>query len=132
MLADDSGIELAALGGGPGVLTARWAQGGHVERALAAVEGRTAAPATCASSSRSSPDGREVRGTGVLEGDDRDRGGAAAEGFGFDPVFVPDGRDAHGRRARRRVEGASTPTALSPRVRSRPRLTAARARRATS
>ena len=36
MLADDSGIELAALGGGPGVLTARWAEGRHVEQALAA------------------------------------------------------------------------------------------------
>ena len=37
MLADDSGIEVAALGGGPGVQTARWAEGRHVEKLLAAV-----------------------------------------------------------------------------------------------
>src|SRR4051794_38955410 len=38
MLADDSGIEVAALGGGPGVQTARWAEGRHVEKLLAALE----------------------------------------------------------------------------------------------
>src|SRR5262249_50761087 len=37
MLADDSGIELAALGGAPGVQTARWAEGRHVEKTLAAL-----------------------------------------------------------------------------------------------
>ena len=41
MLADDSGIEIAALGGGPGVQTARWAEGRHVEKTLAALEGAT-------------------------------------------------------------------------------------------
>jgi XTP/dITP diphosphohydrolase len=36
------------------------------------------------------PDGEEFRGTGVLEGSiaDEPRG---TEGFGFDPIFVPDG-----------------------------------------
>ena len=52
MLADDSGIEVAALGGAPGVATARWAQGEHVERLLDALGARrTAVPATSASSS---------------------------------------------------------------------------------
>ena len=38
------------------------------------------------------PDGRELRGTGTLEGRvaDKPRGSA---GFGFDPVFVPDGEE---------------------------------------
>ena len=38
------------------------------------------------------PDGRELRGTGVLEGRiaDAPRG---SEGFGYDPVFVPDGEE---------------------------------------
>ena len=40
MLADDSGIEVAALGGGPGVQTARWAEDRHVEKLLGAVAGR--------------------------------------------------------------------------------------------
>ena len=32
MLADDSGIEVAALAGAPGVVTARWAENRHVEK----------------------------------------------------------------------------------------------------
>ena len=39
MLADDSGIEVAALDGGPAVLTARWAEGRHVEKLLGALDG---------------------------------------------------------------------------------------------
>jgi XTP/dITP diphosphohydrolase len=39
-----------------------------------------------------SPDGEELRGTGVLEGRiaGEQRG---SEGFGFDPIFVPDGEE---------------------------------------
>jgi XTP/dITP diphosphohydrolase len=39
-----------------------------------------------------SPDGDELRGTGVLEGRiaDAPRG---SEGFGYDPIFVPDGEE---------------------------------------
>src|SRR5439155_10494462 len=38
------------------------------------------------------PDGQELRGTGVLEGRiaEEPRG---SEGFGYDPVFVPDGEE---------------------------------------
>jgi XTP/dITP diphosphohydrolase len=91
MLADDSGIEVAALGGGPGVLTARWAEGRHVEKLLAALEGAAdrRAQYVCELVALS-PERDERRGTGVL------RGVVAAapagdEGFGFDPLFVPDG-----------------------------------------
>ena len=91
MLADDSGIEVAALGGAPGVATARWAQGEHVERLLDALAGETDRSAryvcelVCLS-----PEGEEARGTGVLEGSIADVA-AGDEGFGFDPVFVPAG-----------------------------------------
>ncbi len=39
-----------------------------------------------------SPEGEELRGTGILEGRiaDEPRG---EEGFGFDPVFIPDGEE---------------------------------------
>ena len=88
MLGEDSGLELSALGGAPGVETARWADGRHVERALAALEsaGDRTARYVCELVAIS-PDGREARGTGTL-------GGTIAleprgeEGFGFDPVFV--------------------------------------------
>lgn len=91
MLADDSGLELAALDGGPGVQTARWAEGRHVEKALAAVRdaadrgGRYVAELILLA-----PDGLELRGTGVLEGTIAEKPSGRA-GFGFDPVFVPHG-----------------------------------------
>ena len=38
------------------------------------------------------PGGAEYRGTGVLEGRIAEER-AGSEGFGFDPVFIPDGED---------------------------------------
>jgi XTP/dITP diphosphohydrolase len=93
MLADDSGIEVAALGGAPGVVTARWAEGRHVEKLLATLDGvdDRRAQYVCELVALS-PDGSEIIGTGVLRGE---VAGAAAggEGFGFDPVFVPVGEE---------------------------------------
>jgi XTP/dITP diphosphohydrolase len=91
MLADDSGIEVVALGGGPGVQTARWAEGRHVEKLLAALgeTGDRRARYVCELVALA-PDGREARGTGVLDGTIA-LGPAGSEGFGFDPVFVPVG-----------------------------------------
>jgi XTP/dITP diphosphohydrolase len=91
MLADDSGIEIAALGGGPGVLTARWAEGRHVEKLLGALEGEDdrSAQYVCELVALS-PTGAEVVGTGVLRGEIA-LVAAGDEGFGFDPVFVPRG-----------------------------------------
>jgi XTP/dITP diphosphohydrolase len=66
-----------------------------VERLLAELEGREGearrARYVCELVAIS-PDGRELRGTGILEGRivHEPRGSA---GFGFDPIFVPDGED---------------------------------------
>jgi XTP/dITP diphosphohydrolase len=91
MLADDSGIEVAALGGAPGVHTARWADGRHVERLLGALDGAADRHARYVCELVAlTPDGDEVRGTGVLAGEIAFTP-AGDEGFGFDPVFVPDG-----------------------------------------
>jgi XTP/dITP diphosphohydrolase len=93
MLGEDSGLELAALGGRPGVETARWADGRHVEQALAALadEADRSARYVCELVTLS-PTGHQARGTGTLAGTIafEPRGGA---GFGFDPVFVPDGEE---------------------------------------
>jgi XTP/dITP diphosphohydrolase len=88
MLADDSGIELAALDGAPGVVTARWAKGDHVAKALAAVEGKDRRARYVCELVALSPEGRELRGVGVLDGTIAHQP-AGREGFGFDPVFVP-------------------------------------------
>jgi XTP/dITP diphosphohydrolase len=91
MLADDSGIEVAALGGGPGVQTAPWSEGRHVEKLLAAIDGAADRRATYVCELIAlSPERDEVRGTGVLRGTIALEP-SGAEGFGFDPLFVPDG-----------------------------------------
>jgi XTP/dITP diphosphohydrolase len=93
MLGEDSGLEVEALGGAPGLRSARWAGGEHVERVLAALEGVDSRRARYVCELVAlSPEGEELRGTGVLEGAiaEEPRGSA---GFGFDPVFVPAGEE---------------------------------------
>ena len=93
MLGEDSGLEVDALAGGPGVKTARWADGRHVSRileALAGVEDRRARY-VCELVALD-PAGQELRGAGTLEGRIAYEARGAA-GFGFDPVFVPDGEE---------------------------------------
>ncbi len=93
MLADDSGIEVAALGWAPGVLTARWAEGRHVEKLLEAIDGaRDRRARYVCELVAVAPDGRESHGTGVLTGHVA-HAPAGDEGFGFDPVFVPAGEE---------------------------------------
>ncbi|HUF33018.1 MAG TPA: non-canonical purine NTP pyrophosphatase [Acidimicrobiales bacterium] len=101
-VADDTGLEVDALGGAPGVRTARFAGEGatdadNVVKLLAELEGL--APTRRSARFRAValvafPDGRELAAEGVVEGriTDAPRGSA---GFGYDPVFVPtegDGR----------------------------------------
>ena len=93
MLGEDSGLELKALGGRPGVETARWAAGRHVEQALEALDGKAdrSARYVCELVALS-PEGGEARGTGTLEGHIALEP-LGREGFGFDPVFVPTGQE---------------------------------------
>ena len=88
---EDSGIEAVALGGAPGVLTARWAAGDPVGRMLAALtaEDDRSACYVCVLVALAA-DGREVVAAGTLAGTIA-RSAAGGEGFGFDPIFVPDG-----------------------------------------
>jgi XTP/dITP diphosphohydrolase len=95
ILGEDSGLEVERLGGRPGVQSARFAAGEHVERLLAElerVEGERLRARYVCELVAVSPEGEEVRGTGILEGRiaAEPRG---SEGFGFDPVFVPDGEE---------------------------------------
>ena len=96
MLGEDSGVEIEGLGGGPGVLSARWAAGREAERALEELEGvdgdgRRAA--TSASSSRIAPDGDGAPRHRQPSKAGSPTEASGAEGFGFDPVFIPDGEE---------------------------------------
>jgi XTP/dITP diphosphohydrolase len=95
VLGEDSGIEIEGLGGGPGVTSSRWAAGREAERAieeLRGVEGEGRRARYVCELVALAPDGTEHRGTGILEGRiAEERSGTA--GFGFDPVFVPDGEE---------------------------------------
>ena len=98
VLADDSGLEVEALGGAPGIRSARYAGPGasdaeNVALLLAELRdvpierrgARFVAEIVCLP-----PAGGELAGSGSLEGsiaaDPR-----GSDGFGYDPVFVPEG-----------------------------------------
>jgi XTP/dITP diphosphohydrolase len=96
VLADDSGIAASALGGRPGVRSARFA-GEHATDAenldalLAALAGRDdRSVAYVAELVAISPAGRELHARGELRGRmaEHPRGSG---GFGYDPAFVPEG-----------------------------------------
>jgi XTP/dITP diphosphohydrolase len=95
VLGEDSGLELAGLGGGPGVQSARLGGDdpvGWLLAQLAGVEGNGRDARYVCELVALSPAGEERRGTGTLEGRiaHEPRG---SEGFGFDPVFVPVGEE---------------------------------------
>jgi XTP/dITP diphosphohydrolase len=90
---EDSGIEVEALGGRPGIESARWAADG-VARLLTELDGVSGRHAryVCALVALA-PDGFELVAHGTLEGTiASERRGD--EGFGYDPIFVPDGEEA--------------------------------------
>ena len=91
---EDSGIEASALGGAPGVRTARWAAGEPVARMLEALAGETDRRAryVCAIVALAS-DGREVVAAGTLDGFIAEAA-AGRQGFGFDPCSSPTARAA--------------------------------------
>ena len=95
-VSDDSGLAVDALHGMPGVLSARWAGSHGADDAnldlllgqLADVGERGAAFVCVAALAL--PGGAEWTATGVLAGTlIRDRRGV--NGFGYDPIFVPEG-----------------------------------------
>ena len=85
---EDSGIEVAALGGRPGVQSARWSADG-VAQLLRELDGETDRRARYVCELVvMAPDATELRATGVLEGTiAHDRRGD--EGFGYDPILIP-------------------------------------------
>jgi XTP/dITP diphosphohydrolase len=92
VLAEDSGLEVEALGGRPGVLSARYAPEGApaVAKLLGELEGVEDRRARYVSELvLLAPDGGELRGTGTLKGRIALEP-AGIEGFGYDPIFVPD------------------------------------------
>ena len=95
VLAEDSGLEVEALGGSPGVLSARYAPEGApaIAKLLGELEGSDDRRASYVSELvLLSPDGRELRGTGTLEGRIAHEP-SGNEGFGYDPVFIPAGEE---------------------------------------
>lgn len=95
--ADDTGLEVDALGGEPGVRSARYATDGHDDEAnkrlllerMSGIENRAAQFRTAVALIL---DGKEYLFEGVV------RGAIAAEqhgegGFGYDPLFFPEGGD---------------------------------------
>lgn len=95
VLGEDSGIEVAGLGGGPGVHSSRSAAGdevGWMLRELAGVQGDGRRARYVCELVALGPDGEELRGTGTLEGRIAVEP-AGSEGFGFDPIFIPEGEE---------------------------------------
>ncbi len=92
-LADDSGIEVAALDWGPGVRSARWGGGRNAERLLEAVgdaEDRRARMvcALAVADPATSPAAPGIETfTGVVEGTIA-REARGSGGFGYDPIFL--------------------------------------------
>jgi XTP/dITP diphosphohydrolase len=97
-LADDSGLCVEALGGDPGVYSARWAGPDkdfsrameEVHRRLQAVPGASTAAWFVCVLALAWPDGEEIAFEGRVDGNIvwPARG---TKGFGYDPMFVPTG-----------------------------------------
>lgn len=101
-LADDSGLEVAALNGQPGVFSARYAEIIHGEsqdkanttKLLEALKGYTAQKRTArfVATLVLVIDGIMIHSTGVLEGKIAEEP-KGSNGFGYDPIFIPEGSE---------------------------------------
>jgi XTP/dITP diphosphohydrolase len=100
IIGEDSGLEVEGLAGAPGIHSARYAgpQATDAENvakllaALAGAKGDVRRARYVSELVALSPDLEEFRGTGSLAGRiaEEPRG---SEGFGYDPVFVPEGEE---------------------------------------
>ena len=96
-VADDSGIEIRAMGGGPGLHTARFRNDRPIAEVFADVCARIGddpdrAARYCCAVVCCFPDGRELKCFATTEGEIA-RALRGEGGFGYDPMFLlPDGR----------------------------------------
>jgi len=92
-LADDSGLEVDALDGFPGVLSSRWTAGADADRVEALLARMSDVPEGARTARFRSvaalalPDGRCATASGSVEGRIA-RGPRGTSGFGYDPVFL--------------------------------------------
>jgi XTP/dITP diphosphohydrolase len=94
-LADDSGLEVDALDGFPGVRSARWAPGDDADRVRALLERmQRVSPEDRGARFRSvvalawpGPEGRSVTAPGTVEGRIAIQA-CGGSGFGYDPIFL--------------------------------------------
>ena len=96
--ADDTGLEVEALNGEPGVYSARYAEGtdhdseANVRKLLAKMEGQSNRKACFRTVISLIIDGVEHQFEGKVEGRiATEKHGK--EGFGYDPIFIPEGYD---------------------------------------
>lgn len=95
--ADDTGLEIDALNGEPGVFSARYAgddcdSQANMEKVLDKLRNKENRKARFRTVISLIIEGEETQFEGIVEGKiiDKKRG---EEGFGYDPIFVPDGYD---------------------------------------
>ena len=94
--ADDTGLEVDALGGEPGVRSARYATDGHDDEAnkrllLERMEGKENRGAQFRTAMALILDGEEYLFEGVVRGEILTQE-CGDGGFGYDPLFAPEGR----------------------------------------
>ncbi len=97
VFADDTGLEISALGGEPGVYTARWAgepsnPENNRKKALVELDGINNRQAQFRTVVTLIRNGRTEQVEGVVRGEiaTEERGN---RGFGYDPLFIPEGYD---------------------------------------
>ena len=95
-LSDDSGLEVDALNGEPGIFSSRFAEDlGGFENAMKKILERVkkinkgSKAQFISSLTIQWPDGKKITETGVIKGTLTDIRGT--NGFGYDPIFVPEG-----------------------------------------